>query len=75
MAAAPKARFAEGSDEALLTKQLDSLTSTQGTAGWSLTSNGQGIERSFKFKTFAKTWVGFCLLLYLTRLYSILCQC
>lgn len=59
MAAAPKAKFAEGSDEALLTKQLDSLTSGKGTAGWSLTSNGQGIERSFKFKTFARTWVGF----------------
>lgn len=52
---AAKVKFAEGSDEAVLTKALDGLTS--GTPRWSLTSNGQGIERSFKFKTFAKTWV------------------
>lgn len=24
---------------------------------WSLTANGQAIERSFKFKNFTKTWV------------------
>lgn len=72
MAAAAKAKFAQGSDEALLTKQLDSLTSGNVTAGWSLTSNGQGIERSFKFKTFAKTWVSSCLLLLLlTLLYPV----
>lgn len=51
MAATPK--FAEGSDEPRLTKELDGLLSNR----WTLTADGQGIERSFKFKTFAKTWV------------------
>lgn len=49
-AASPK--FSEGSDEPRLTQELDSLLSR-----WTLTTDGQGIERSFKFKTFAKTWV------------------
>lgn len=48
-----KAKFAEGSDEALLSQQVESLASNR----WSVTQDGQGIERSFKFKTFAKTWV------------------
>ncbi|KAJ0117962.1 pterin 4 alpha carbinolamine dehydratase [Diaporthe amygdali] len=48
-AASPK--FSEGSDEPRLTQELDSLLSR-----WTLTTDGQGIERSFKFKTFAKTW-------------------
>lgn len=51
MAATPK--FSEGSDEPRLTKELDGLLSNK----WTLTADGQGIERSFKFKTFAKTWV------------------
>ncbi|KAK7704622.1 hypothetical protein SLS64_008386 [Diaporthe eres] len=50
MAASPK--FSEGSDEPRLTKELDGLLSNR----WTLTADGQGIERSFKFKTFAKTW-------------------
>jgi hypothetical protein len=25
---------------------------------WVLTQSGKGVERSFKFKTFKKTWVG-----------------
>lgn len=49
-----KPKFSEGSDEALLTKDLDSLRANN---RWTLTQDGQGIERSFKFKTFAKTWV------------------
>ncbi|CAN8102319.1 unnamed protein product [Discula destructiva] len=49
---ASKPKFSDGSDEDLLTKQLDSLKAKR----WSLTQDGQGIERSFKFKTFAKTW-------------------
>ena len=52
MAASPK--YSEGSDEPRLTKELDGLLSNR----WALTADGQGIERSFKFKTFAKTWVG-----------------
>ena len=51
--AAAQAKFSEGSDEQLLTKALAGLTSSR----WTLTANGQGLERPFKFKTFAKTWV------------------
>lgn len=51
MVATPK--FAEGSDEPRLTKELEGLLGNR----WTLTTDGQGIERSFKFKTFAKTWV------------------
>lgn len=51
MAASPK--FSEGSDEPRLTKELDGLLGNR----WALTADGKGIERSFKFKTFAKTWV------------------
>lgn len=53
MASKAKAKFSEGSDEVSLSKQLDNLASTR----WIVTHDGQGIERSFKFKTFAKTWV------------------
>lgn len=49
---APQVKFAEGSDEAALANDLDSLVPGK----WTLTDDGQGIERSFKFKTFAKTW-------------------
>ncbi|KAJ4423721.1 hypothetical protein N0V82_001607 [Gnomoniopsis sp. IMI 355080] len=49
---ATRAKFSEGSDEALLSKQVDSLASNR----WAVTEDGQGIERSFRFKTFAKTW-------------------
>lgn len=52
---APNPKFSEGSDEAVLTKEVDRLTANR----WILTENGQGVERSFKFKTFAKTWVRF----------------
>lgn len=52
-AMAPQAKFADGSDEATVGKELNSLISGK----WTLTEDGQGIERSFKFKTFAKTWV------------------
>lgn len=50
-AASPK--FSEGSDEPRLTKELDGLLKNR----WTVTADGKGIERSFKFKTFAKTWV------------------
>jgi 4a-hydroxytetrahydrobiopterin dehydratase len=53
MAATPK--FADGSDEPRLKKELEALLSNNNR--WALTADGQGIERSFKFKTFAKTWV------------------
>jgi 4a-hydroxytetrahydrobiopterin dehydratase len=48
-------RFAEGSDEAALVTKLSPLLSSAG-GKWSLTASGDGLERSFKFKTFAKTW-------------------
>lgn len=53
MASTPAPKFAEGSDEPRLTKELEGLLGSR----WALTADGQGIERSFKFKTFAKTWV------------------
>lgn len=41
-----------------LTPLLQSPTSNSKESGkWALTPNGKGIERSFKFKTFKKTWV------------------
>jgi len=38
--------------------KLRNLLASAGQGGqWALVPNGQGLERSFKFKTFAKTWV------------------
>lgn len=69
MSTAP--RFSEGSDETALAEKLRTLLSSssssssassadqqqqQGSGRWTLIANGQGLERSFKFKTFAKTW-------------------
>lgn len=51
-AAAASPKFSEGSDEPRLNQELKELLGR-----WRLTEDGQGIERSFKFKTFAKTWV------------------
>ena len=45
-------RFAKGTDEAALTAALTPLL-----ARWALSADGGAIERTFKFKTFAKTWV------------------
>lgn len=53
VAAAATPKFAEGSDGALLAKAVDGLVSRN----WAVTANGQGLERTFRFKTFAKTWV------------------
>ncbi|OLN88178.1 Pterin-4-alpha-carbinolamine dehydratase [Colletotrichum chlorophyti] len=56
-AAAPqalKARFSQGSDEASLSSTLETLLA-QG-RGWELVNDGEAVERSFKFKNFAKTW-------------------
>ncbi|KAI0132293.1 pterin 4 alpha carbinolamine dehydratase [Xylariales sp. AK1849] len=55
-AAAPK--FAAGSDVSALTQNLQHLlASAEGGAGrWALIASGEGLERSFKFKTFTKTW-------------------
>lgn len=66
--AAATARFSTGSDEKALSQRLETLLeSVEGNGGngggsggggrWALTTGGEGLERSFKFKTFAKTWV------------------
>ncbi|KAI1766205.1 transcriptional coactivator/pterin dehydratase [Hypoxylon sp. FL1150] len=55
MAATPQ--FSPGVDEPALTQALDSLLASAGLGGrWQLVPGGEGLERSFKFKTFAKTW-------------------
>ncbi|SPO05991.1 related to pterin-4-alpha-carbinolamine dehydratase [Cephalotrichum gorgonifer] len=54
-AAAATPSFSPGSDSGLLAPTVDKLlTRTQ--SPWRLTPTGEGLERPFKFKTFAKTW-------------------
>ncbi|KAK8118624.1 pterin-4-alpha-carbinolamine dehydratase family protein [Apiospora kogelbergensis] len=53
--ATTQAKFAAGSDEVALGPKLQSLLAPAG-GRWDLISSGEGLERSFKFKTFAKTW-------------------
>ncbi|KAH8173138.1 pterin 4 alpha carbinolamine dehydratase domain-containing protein [Sarocladium implicatum] len=48
-------RFASGTDAAALTPVVTPLLSTSG-GRWTLAAEGEALERSFKFKTFAKTW-------------------
>ncbi|KAK6948555.1 hypothetical protein Daesc_010325 [Daldinia eschscholtzii] len=51
-------QFSAGVDEPALTRALETLLASAGLGGrWVLTASGEGLERSFKFKTFAKTWV------------------
>ncbi|KAI1857667.1 hypothetical protein JX265_011082 [Neoarthrinium moseri] len=58
----PVPKFSEGSDEAGLTQKLQGLLSSADSEStavrgrWNLIPSGEGLERSFKFKTFAKTW-------------------
>ncbi|KAK6220497.1 pterin 4 alpha carbinolamine dehydratase [Colletotrichum tabaci] len=47
------ARFSKGSDEASLSSTLETLL---GGGRWALVNDGEAVERSFKFKNFAKTW-------------------
>ncbi|CAJ2501958.1 Uu.00g048110.m01.CDS01 [Anthostomella pinea] len=50
--------FSPGVDETALTKALQPLLASAGEGGrWAVVPGGEGLERSFKFKTFAKTWV------------------
>ncbi|KAI0459273.1 pterin 4 alpha carbinolamine dehydratase-domain-containing protein [Xylaria acuta] len=57
MADTAKVKFSAGADEASLTAALQGLLDSAGKGGrWTLISSGQGLERSFKFKNFAKTW-------------------
>ncbi|KAI1747930.1 pterin 4 alpha carbinolamine dehydratase-domain-containing protein [Xylaria castorea] len=54
---AAKVRFSTGADETSLTTALQGLLDSAGKGGrWTLISSGQGLERSFKFKNFTKTW-------------------
>ncbi|PHH64821.1 hypothetical protein CDD81_3887 [Ophiocordyceps australis] len=50
----PTPCFSPGSDDAALALALGPLVSPRG--HWELSPNGMALERSFKFKSFAKTW-------------------
>ncbi|KAI0470268.1 transcriptional coactivator/pterin dehydratase [Xylaria cf. heliscus] len=57
MADAARVKFSAGADETTLTAALQGLLDSAGQGGrWTLIPSGQGLERSFKFKNFAKTW-------------------
>ncbi|KAI2465495.1 transcriptional coactivator/pterin dehydratase [Annulohypoxylon bovei var. microspora] len=60
MATSPQTKapqFSAGVDEPALMRALEHLLASAGCGGrWGLIPGGEGIERSFKFKTFAKTW-------------------
>lgn len=49
-------RFSPGTDATAVTPALNTLLSSSG-GRWALAADGEALERSFKFKTFAKTWV------------------
>lgn len=49
-------RFAAGVDAESLTSSVTPLLAESG-GRWTLAAEGEALERSFKFKTFAKTWV------------------
>ena len=56
----PQPRFSAGTPAEAAEAALPSLLLTPGGGGggrWRLTANGEGLEREFKFGTFAKTWV------------------
>lgn len=48
-------RFSPGTNEAAATETVSGLVAPKGR--WALTKDGQALERTFKFKTFNKTWV------------------
>ncbi|KAH6688003.1 pterin-4-alpha-carbinolamine dehydratase family protein [Plectosphaerella plurivora] len=48
-------RFSKGSDERSMTAALNPLLNSSG-GRWALTKEGEALERTFKFKNFAKTW-------------------
>ncbi|KAI0175919.1 transcriptional coactivator/pterin dehydratase [Hypoxylon sp. FL1284] len=50
-------RFSSGVDEPAAVRALEPLLASAGLGGrWALVPGGEGLERSFRFKTFAKTW-------------------
>lgn len=51
-------RLAVGTDEGAVRDALQGLLKTGGKGGrWTLTRSGKGLERSFRFKSFTRTWV------------------
>ncbi|KAL8400018.1 hypothetical protein RB594_000433 [Gaeumannomyces avenae] len=61
----PRPTYSPGSDAAQLDAALAPLLASSSSSSpppgpggrWTLTVDGGGLERSFRFKTFAKTWV------------------
>ena len=53
-AAAMQPRFSAGVDEAAVRPALEPLLLP---SRWALANDGAALERAFRFKTFAKTWV------------------
>ncbi|GAB1318881.1 hypothetical protein MFIFM68171_09091 [Madurella fahalii] len=51
----PQPRFSTGSDAAAMAAALAPLLTGNG-GRWALVADGEALERTFKFKTFAKTW-------------------
>lgn len=49
--------FSAGTDKNTATEALRPLITPDAGGRWTLTADGYGIERSFKFATFNKTWV------------------
>lgn len=49
-------RFSAGTDTSTLEAALSPLLVQTG-GRWTLAADGEGLERSFRFKTFAKAWV------------------
>jgi hypothetical protein len=56
MSTQPSPTFSSNYDPEQGAKDLDSLLKSNG-GKWTLIESGKGVERSFKFKTFKKTWV------------------
>jgi 4a-hydroxytetrahydrobiopterin dehydratase len=48
--------FSEGENSSQLSNEVSDLISNP-ESSWELSSDGKGLERSFKFKTFKTTWV------------------
>ena len=53
----PTPKYSAGSDQAAMEAELHSLQRQPGSTAWKLVQDGEAIERTFKFKTFAKAWV------------------
>jgi 4a-hydroxytetrahydrobiopterin dehydratase len=59
--------FSKGTaDVDALSQRLNPLLTSNG-GRWTLTNGGEALERTFKFKTFAKTWVSYSILFAVSR--------